>query len=88
MSLELTKTRFFLGIIRSPTFRLSKFIMAAIRLRSLALKMFLGVRRRTSINSSRDFGAYLGAGDFLGRYFSSLGSINLTNFFIKLSNMI
>ena len=40
------------------------------------------------MNSSKEFGVYLGAGDFWGRYLLSLGSMNLTNFFIKLSNMI
>lgn len=50
--------------------------------------MFLGVRFKTSMNSGKDLGVNFGAGDFLARYLSSLGSMNLTNLRIKLSNMI
>ena len=86
-----TKTISFLGTIRSLTFLLSKFIMAAMRLRSWSLRMLLGVRRKTSMKSESVAGVYLGG--VLGlagrsRYFSSLGSRNLTIFFKKLNHMI
>ena len=60
--------RFFL-IMRSPTRCVSKFIMAAMRLRSLVLRMDLGVRLMTPIKSAREVGVYLGGdeGVDLGR---------------------
>ena len=63
-------------------------MMAAIRLRSLVLKMFFGVRLRRAIKSGRLCGVYLGVGALAGRYFSSLGSRNLTNLHISPLNMI
>ena len=85
-----TKTIWFLGIMRSATVRVSKLMMAAIRARSVLLRIVLGVRRSTSINSGKVLGVYLGVGaeDFFGRYFSNFGSINLTNFRIISSNML
>ena len=76
------------GIMRFSTLRSSKLIIAAIRLRSRLLKIDLGVRCKTAMNSSVVFGVYLGAGAFLGRYGSSLGSSHLTNLRISLLNMI
>ena len=63
-------------------------MMAAMRLRSLLLKMSLGVRFKMSMNSARFLGVYLGVGSLVWRYFSSLGSINLTNLRSRFSNMI
>ena len=74
--------------MRSETLRSSKLIIAAMRSRSLELKIDLGVRCITPINSSRVLGEYLGAGGFLARYFSNLGSRNFTIFCISLPNMI
>ena len=69
--------------------RSSKLIMAAMRSRSLLLKILRGVRFNTSINSGKVLGVYLaGVVDFLARYFSSFGSINLTNFCSNLLNML
>ena len=70
--------------------RVSKLMMAAIRARSVLLKILRGVRFNTSMNSGKVLGVYLGvgAGDFFGRYFSNFGSINLTNFRIISSNML
>ena len=92
ISVALTKMIDSLLAMRSFTVRVSKLIIAAIRLRSLLLRMFWGVRFNKSMNSARDLGVYLtgwGLGVFLrGRYLSSLGSSQRVNFCIKLSNMI
>ena len=75
--------------------RSSKLIIAAMRARSLLLRMLRGVRCRTEMKSSRDLGVYLalaGCGSgLLGdlvRYLSSLGSSQRVIFRSKLSNMI
>lgn len=85
-----TKTIFSFEIMRSETWRSSKLMIAAMRSRSLLLKMLFGVRWRTPMNSSRVFGVYLGAvvGVFGSRNLSSLGSRNLTIFLQKLNHMI
>lgn len=73
MSLLFTKTMEFLGTMRSPTLRSPKLIMAAMRLRSVELRMDLGVRCKTPMKSSREWGVYLGCG------VSALGSRNFSN---------
>ena len=79
MSLLLTKSILSFGIIRSETLRSSKLMTAAIRARSVELKIFFGVRCKTPINSSIVLGVYLGLTvDLDSRYLSSLGSRNLT----------
>lgn len=90
ISLWLTKIILSFLTMRSLTFLSSKLMMAAMRARSASLKIDLGVRRRTSINSSRVLGVYFGglAGVFALRNLSSLGSSHLTNLRIKSSNMI
>ena len=90
ISLSFTKIILLFGTMGLPTVRSSKLMMAAIRSRSRLLRIVLGVRRRTSIKSARVLGVYFGAGaaGFLLRYLSSLGSRNLTNFCINLSNML
>ena len=72
------------------TLRSSKLMMAAMRLRSRLLRIDFGVRWRTPMNSSRDFGVNLGGvvEDCLVRNLSSFGSSQWTNFFNKLSNML
>jgi len=76
MSLLLTKTMELLGTMRSATLRSLKLIMAAMRLRSVELRMDLGVRCKTPINSSVVWGVYLGFGveSLDVRNLSSLGS--------------
>ncbi len=85
-----TKTILDFATMSSPTVRVSKLIMAAMRLRSLVVRIDLGVRLRTSINSSSEVGVYLvGFAGVLGeRYLSSLGSSHFTNFRNNDSNMI
>lgn len=87
ISFSFTKIILSFGAIRSPTVRLSKFMMAAIRLRSLVVRMSLGVRLMRSIKSGRVLGVYF-VGDFEGRYFSNFGSIIFVNFRINSSNML
>ena len=90
ISLSLTKIILLFGTMRLPTVRSSKLMIAAMRSRSRLLRIVLGVRRSTSIKSAKVLGVYLGMGaaGFLLRYLSSLGSRNLTNFRINLSNML
>ena len=85
-----TKTILDFSTISSPTVRVSKLMMAAIRLRSLVVRIDFGVRLKTSMNSSREVGVYLvGFAGVLGeRNLSSLGSSHFTNFRNNESNMI
>ena len=70
--------------------RVSKLMIAAMRSRSLAVRIDLGVRLKTSMNSSREAGVYLAG--FVGvlgvRNLSSLGSSHFTNFRNNEFNMI
>lgn len=86
----LTKTMDFLGTMRSPTVRSLKLMIAAMRLRSVELKIDLGVRCKTPIKSAREWGVYciLGSVGAGSRNDSNLGSSQRTIFRIILSNMI
>ena len=85
-----TNTILDFSTISSPTVRVSKLMIAAMRLRSLVVRIDLGVRLKTSINSSSEVGVYLAG--FVGvlgeRNLSSLGSSHFTNFRNNESNMI
>lgn len=88
-SLAFTKTMRDFGTISSPMVRSSKLMMAAMRLRSLLDKILCGVRCKTPIKSSRDFGVYFvgfGAG-FGARNFSSFGSSQRTRLRMMFSNI-